>query len=494
MSATAKPASALGRARAGVLAAVGGVRSHVFWRVLYRLLSREATVRLVAAVLRVRGGEAALNRFAELLVWSGWPTHPRGWTNLDLSRLEWRVRRRLRGSSSLPARPPRPAAKRLRVGIVGEFSWLINFSAAQLAPLADRVDTTVIDLEYKGRSAGFLADMPLDYVRVSTAGASSLAIAERIAEAANARGLDLLLLLLGHRLAYPTLDLVDAPCVGNLPTGSDLLYHERVGFQVLFQPQADYFLRAGELFCGTSAAPFGIEGVERGFLVNDLRGIEPGPHTPWEEREPLLVAHGSLYKLATPSYLDCVFRLLEDDPALSFVFMGKDDGAALAAVRAAAARRGLGGRVVYDGSFGLFRSEDGGTLEDDGWRRLVDHLRSARLAPDYWPISGGATRFEAYALGVPAPHLGIRYDPAAWGRPQPTVLELSAQTLPLTTVFSFDDYLDLSRRCLYDADFAARAVSAQLEAVGLLADADAYWEQVLACYGRWLARTLAFER
>lgn len=492
---SASPATPAGALRATVLSALSRVRSHRFWRLVYGLLARESTVRATAWLLRRRGGEDALNRFAELVVRSGWPTHPRGWKNLDLSRFEWRVRRRLSGARPCAARQPRARPGRLRVGIVGEFSWLINFSTDQLRPLAERADATILDLEYKGRTGAHLAALPGRYVAVPAEPSESAeVVSARIAAAANAADLDLLLLLLGQRLAYPTLDQVDVPCVGNLPTGTDLLYHERVGFQVFFQPQADYFLRNGTLFCGTTAAPFGIEGIEPGFLVNDLRGVEPGGHTSWEEREPLLVAHGSLYKLATPAYLDCIFRLLEEDASRSFVFMGKDDGTSLEAILSRARRRGLASRVVYDGAFDLFRSEDGSTLADEGWLRLVDHLGRARLAPDYWPISGGATRLEAYALGAPTAHLGICYEPSCWGRPQPTVLELADLGVPLATARSPEEYLDLCRRCLGDGEFARAVVDAQLEVVRRVTDADAYWDLVLGCYERWLrrrSRTLA---
>ena len=479
------PATAVGRIRARALAAIAAVRSHLFWRVLYWTLSRETTVRAAAAILRAGDAEAALNRLSELLVWSGWPAHAYGWTNVDLSRFAWSVRRRLVQARATSPRPAREGPVPLRVAIVGEFARVVNFSRTQLSALPEGIELSIFDIGIRGNHAHHLSSLPRYHAVPPLAGRREL---EELAASIDSGMPDMLLIVTGPPDSYAIADAVRTPCIANVCTGSDLLHHPRVAFNAFFQPQADYFAVRDRLFCGTSRSFFGDARVYDGFLVNDLRDIQPGPHATWDEREPLLVVHGSLYKVATEPYLSLVLRLLSDDGSLEWVLMGRDDGGeALDVIMRAAARYGVSKRVRYEGAYTIAaRTADGRGVEDEGWTRLLGHLRQARLVPDPFPIPGGASRVEAYAMGAPVTHMSLRTDASSWARPQHAAFDLNGLSVPSGSATTLDGYLEITRRCVSDRVFARALVAEQLSAVARVTDVAAWWGQMVEFYDRWL--------
>ncbi len=476
--------------RALALGVVGRSRRPRWWRLVHRLVAAGPTVTLAARALqllarvdRVRA-EAVLDRMAELVVWSGWPHQGRGWVHVDASRFVWRVRRRLDRGRPVRARPVRDRPVPLRIGIVGELARVVNFSTPQLEAVPDGVELSIYDLEIRGGHAAHLAALPRYRRLRALTGPKELA---ELGRAVAEDELDLLLLVTGPPDAYAIADAVDTPCVANVCTGSDLLHHERVAFNVFFQPQADYFVVGDRLFCGLCRTPFGDVPVYDGFLVNDLRDIEPGPHAPLEGREPLLVVHGALYKAAAEPYLSTVLGLLAEDDSLDWVLMGKDVDGALATIEATAARWGVRDRVHYEGAYSIAeRSPDGRRIADDGWSRLLAHLARARLVPDPFPIPGGASRLEAYAMGVPVAHMGLRTDEGSWGHSQHAAFDLNGLAVSGGTVTTLDAYTSLARRCLADPVFAESLVEQQLAAVARLTDAEAWWRQIVEFHGRWL--------
>src|SRR5881409_2249561 len=95
------------------------------WRVLFGLSGSRLVENVVTRSLRVvraiRGDaavESLIARFDRLLVYSGWPIHPKGWTNIHFSAFAWRLRRRLAGAAHVQARALR-AGKARRIGFVG---------------------------------------------------------------------------------------------------------------------------------------------------------------------------------------------------------------------------------------------------------------------------------------------------------------------------------------------------------------------------------------
>jgi len=334
---------------------------------------------------------------------------------------------------------------------------------------------------------GVLADYLAPVVTSYQAFPERAGRADAVAEAVNAADLDCLLLIHRGPEAHALLDRVATPCVINLATGSDLMHHDRVDVELFAQRQADYFVRDGRIFCGTNRAYFPNERVYTGLTpVWDRRRLRD-PVVPVTEREALAVFHGSLYKLASPPFLDAMFRLLEEDGELEFVYVGGRNETALAEIERLAKARGVAGRVHYDGEFSGVRGVDS-QLDDPGWRRLVALLRRARFAPNPWPMGGASALIECYASGVPVAQMRIRTDPAAWGRPQHAFYDVEALLVDAGTATTIDGYLEVARRCLYDDAFAERIVAAQLEVADRGTDASRFWAEILDVYASWARR------
>jgi hypothetical protein len=473
----------------------GRIRSRRCWHFVHWIIARELVVRALVLALRVasRGDEARrvaiLARFRQLCVRSGWPGHPPTWMNLDFARLEWRLRRG-RPARGNPRREPAPVdGRRLRVGLLGQFSKLTLCSSPRfVAEAAERFDVVVIDVEHPVEGfAGYLGDHVHDYVPVSLEG-----WIDGAASAANAARLDLLHLFEMHSVSGgELLDRVDAPCVVNYCTGSEPLHDPRVSFQLQDQPQPDYFVDADRIFCTMCRAPLSDQTVYDGNTCYEVAD-RPERVPSWSEREPLVLFHGSLFKAAAPDYLAVVCGLLRDDPALRFVLFGKNDlfgrteGTWLDDILETAERHGVRERVEYRGEFSVRRSADGVTRTDAGWCDLRDHLLRARLAPDPWPLGGGTTRAEAYAFGAPGVHMRVRFDPESWGRPQLATAEILPLLVPEASADTVEGYAAACRRILTDGELADRVALRQLELLEPLLDFGAYWDAIRRQYGTWL--------
>jgi len=439
--------------------ATSRVHSPRFWRALYRLLRTRRAARLLAG-----RGDDLLAELAALFVWSGWPHQSRGWINLDASRFLRRARRQ--GVRPAAKRKPTEPDGPLRVGVLGAFSGLLTLTREHFEAAPEEVELHVLDLGYEGRYARYLEPVAASYAT------------DDLAEVASE--LDVLYVVAWGAAADQVLDAARTPCVAAFSTGSGLLHHEQVDFHLYPQPEADYFLRGEHLFCGTSRSRFGDELVYPAFFLYDRGGVEPGP--PWAEREPLVLVHGSLFKAASDPFLDAVLPLLHDGAEL--VLMGRAGDADLEVVRRAAARHGVAGRVHYEGAFSGARGPDG-ARDDPGWQKLLGYLRRARLAPDPFPIGGAAARVEAYAAGVPTAHLAVRFDEAAWGRRQPSLLEVEALLVPEATARTPDEYRRLCERSLYEDDVVT---AAQARVCDRVTDAGAYWLQLVEAHRDWLRR------
>lgn len=460
---------------------------YLFWRILYRALRANATVAAAAFVVRlaarVRGEDFArklLDAFRNRFVWSGWPTHDRGWVNLDTSRFSWRVHDAVFVPARVEPRPPRRSPEgELRIGLVGEISRLLPTSPQLFRDRPRNFRLEVFDFEYCGRYASWVEGLVDGYAGFP------MDEAPAAARAINDAQLDVLLVFLRGALAHEAVERVATPAVVYVCMGPDILHHERVAFSLYCQPEADYFVRGDRLFCGTTRAYFGSECAYEAFLFFDDRDLRTVPRRTWAQREPLIVYHGSLYKAATPSFVDVLVGLLKEDPELELVLAGKDNGRALDQIRVAARAAGVAGRVSYEGAFLLVRSDDG-TISDPVWDRVCEQLSRARLAPDPWPVSGSSARVEACALGVPTPHLALRLDPASWGRAQPQETEHPALSTPSGTAKTIEAYRELCRRCLYDEAFADALVAEQDAVLDVVTDVQGWWAQVFDRYCRWL--------
>jgi len=486
-----EPATRLGALRAATLGGAASIGSPRFWRLVYWLLARRLTIRTVATLLRIAerlrpgSAQAVLTRAGQLLVQSGWPNQSRGWVNLDMSRFVARTEQALvTRRRATPSAPRTRLDDAIRLGVLGQLGRPLIFSHEHFRALPDGIELHVFDIAHKQRHAGYLAHTAARYTALPSL--VEARAAQEVAGAVNAAALDVLVFLSGPGDAYELIDALETPCIGFVTITSNLLFHERVGFQIYWQPQADYFVHDGTLFCGLSRSPMRQPEVREGFLLLGSSGFQSSENVPtWSERDPLLVFHGSLYKAARPDYLDAVLGLLQDDPSLELVLMGRDDGHALAEILQSARRHDVAPRVHYEGAFALVRTPDGDAIADTGWNHLLELLRRARLAPDPWPLGGGQSRLEAYLLGVPAAHMGVRFDAAAWGTRQLAAVEFPRLLVPELTAHTVDDYVSICRRCLYDRPFAERVVQAQEQAASTVLDAGEWWMQLVEAYADW---------
>lgn len=463
-----------------------------FWRALYGLLGSHLTVRAAARIAVVAGRRVGLSpeevveRGSHLFL-TGWPHH-RGtpWVNLHVLRFAAEVRREAAGAR--PARP-RMAAERasLRVGLLANLASTLTFAPAFFESVPPDVVLCAFDVGGRDRPAGYLDRYVERHVAFDWP--ETDAIAGAIEEA----DLDLLLFDVYKADIYGILDRITVPCAAEVCTTVQLRFHPNVAFSLYCLQQADYLVRDDRLFCATSEANLHEGTVFPGALLFDDRGLDPTTARRWRDREPLLVYHNKLYKASGP-YLDAVVGLLAEDDALELVVMGRDEGGALDRLRGEASRRGVAGRVRYDGAYRVDRDADG-RVSDPGWLKLADLLGRARLVPDPWPLGGAYSRVEAYAAGAPVVHMGIRSDPASWRRPQHAVTaDHPALLVPSLTATTVEEYVDLARRVLYDESFADEAAAEQAALVATLTDGGAFWSQILARYAEWRVSSSARSR
>ena len=469
------------------------------WRAVYGVLESDLFVAIVTLALAVGSalfGPAVHTHFDgwfdRLLVRSGWPYHVRGWTNLHMARALTRIRRRRRGgvqtvTHAVGGRTRHPGNReRLRIGVVGAFRGLLSFPADLFRGAPSEVEVVAFDIPYRGRAASFLEPHVSAYAPVladepTTAYASAIQnAARRIIE----HDCDVLLNVNEKLPAYDLIDALDHSRIAHYCNGSEPLYHDKVRLQFYPQPEADYFVRKERLFCTTTRTDFCRSRFVPIAPYYDLRTIDAGAAPGWQPREPLVTFHGSLYKLASPVYLEVLFRLLSEDRALSFRFMGKDNGSALAGILAGAKRWNLGDRVSYEGEFQSDRDADG-VVSDPGWIKMQTLLRRARLQANPWPLGGGSSRVEAYACGVPCIALRTSFEERHWNQPQPVVCDVPAIHAHSGSAVDTEDYLDRCRRCLYDEGWFDRVVAEQRSVLRTVTDPARWWLDVISACRIW---------
>jgi hypothetical protein len=460
----------------------------LWWRLFYGTLGSRWCVALLRFLIfvadRVKPGAALA--VLETRIGESWPRHVPGWVNIHMSALFWKLRRR-----SIPQDRRRPNSLRresrpLRIGCFGAFSGALGFPVSLFEGFPTEHALFIYDMQYQGQLAPALEGLAQQYrpVNLETATVYSDAV-RAAADGINADDLDLLLIIRRKMAAYDVLDRVTTPCIAFVCTGSDIHHHPNVDFNFYCQPEADFFPVGNDLFCGFTRRPVPGRVVYPSHLCYDPRDLDLTSISPrWEERRPLVVFHGSLYKLASEPFLDCLFGLMAELGDVEFAFMGKHWGDALRRVHESACRWGVGERVHYEGAFSAMRDAEG-RITDPGWHRLVELLRSARLAPDPWPIGGASTRFEAYVLGAPTVHMGVRTDAASWGQPQPALLEVPNLLVPEGTTHSVDGYRALSVRCLRDGSFANKLAQLQRQRALDACVPSEYWQMILRGLDTW---------
>lgn len=471
---------------------------HRLWRLFYRLVdSRWAVAGLALAVRLAR--RLAGERAARLVRgWLGglnrWPRRTRGWYNLHLSRLRWRVYRRLEPVPAVARRPVFDAPR--RIACLGALGASLRFTRKLFEAFPAGGELFIYDIDYPGAEpAGHLAELACGYRRMRRRDDPDYRDSLRRATTALAADRPDLLLVVGYgQEAHDLIARTDTPCIAQVCTSSDLLHHPRVDFHLYGQPEADYFIRGGRLFCGPGRETFASAPVFEDLRFHDPRGLGDEGLPAWSERRPTILFHGSLFKLASEPFLDALFDLLAEDGEVELRFAGRDDGSSLRRIVEHARRRRVADQTRYLGYLGPPPRTADPAGQSPEWRRLVSELSTARLAPDPWPIGGGCSRFEAYAAGVPSVHLGVRFDPASWGRPQSSLLEVLCLQVPQGTAADPAEYRELCRLCLHDEAWAGELIRRQLEVVERCSDAPAWWTRLEEFHHRWRRELTAAAR
>ena len=458
------------------------------WRLIYAVLwGRVAQhcltwmLRLYSMVRTPAAAEGVIGMIDRRFTFSGWPHYGRGWTNLHASRFTTRVRRGLRPAVRRPVRlPVQPLT---RIVLVGGFSGLLGFPKE----LFERcpIELVIADIRFNGADASYLAGIADQYQCFDLDRRADEIT--RIAEFINGCGAQMALNIGQKAESHELIELINTACIANYCAGSELLHYDAIDIQYHGQPEADYFVRDGRMFCGTTRSFFSSQFIATFTGYIDPRGLLSGSPAPWRRRRPLIVNHGSLHKFASPEYLSIVCDWLAAEPSCEFVLFGRDDGGWLSEIKRRLDARGLLSRLRYEGHFSATRNA-AGEVAGEGWDALVSRLGQARLAPNPFPLGGGSSRYEAYALGAPAPHLGVRFDREMWGRPQPSICEIPSMLVPRGTAATIDQYRELGFKCLRDEAFADALSAEQMKVARSVIDADRWWREIIDGHRQWMAR------
>lgn len=468
-----------------------------FWRLIYGLANTPLVVRLLAVVYKL-GKQVGYEPYARLLVHHlacliTLHLHSRpGRVNLQAQRLYWRALHYGQMTAMVPSKPHRSSDHYpLRVGIFGQLAATLLTQKPFFDGVSNNVDLYIFDRKYLNYSSGYLKGISKQYLVFE----DNVDQIQPIAQAIQQTDLDVLVNITSDLFSFDVLDRVNTPCIVHLCSGSDILHHEKVSYQIHGQPEAEYFPQDGYIFCAYTRQRFSDQRVYQGRFVYDTRDIELDQQVTWSSREPLIFWHGSLYKLASRNVLDIIFRVMEDDSRVEFVFMGRDDQSKkgnpmLPFIRHMSQDRGVAARVHYEGNTLAGRTENGDVAGHKGWQKLKSYLSRARLWPDTFPIGGGFARVEAYAAGVPSVHMGVCFNTQSWGKPQLNAVEVPALLVSDGTATTVLGYENLCRKCLYDESFADALSTQEITLASRLNNGRVFWQQFVEFYQDWRAKVV----
>lgn len=370
------------------------------------------------------------------------------------------------GVASLPPSPP-TAQSKVKVGVLAKFSGTLSFGINLFESVPDIIETYAFDIPYGGSNLSALCSHVHLYMGVE----EDAEKAKRINEC----GLDILINL-DPKISHELLSRLTTPCIVNYLTGNIPLPHPKISFTAHPVEIAGYRFAHGRLYSEASGRALSNDLVFPARFLYDGRGFLASDMAKWNERENLMFVHGSLYKLASPAYLDLVCTLLRDDPSLRFAFMGKARGNDLKVIFDKAAEWNVTQQIAYLGQFDSTRDENG-RIADANWELCIDMLKRARLVPQPFPYGGGSSRFESYVFGVPS----ISMDVGEFAYCNVNCLKVDAAmaTDPI-------HYLSLARMCLYDGAFSDSLQLLQKQAVESTSSSLKFWDSLLETYLLWL--------
>lgn len=473
------------------------IKYYEFWRIFYATLDANTFLFMIASVLRFAQkyyGSESIDRIFKLIyrnfVSSGWPVWKEGgalWVNLEVARFLINLRRQYNRYEQVKCRPVTLDPTRpLRVGFYARFNsnQIVSKELFEAFP-GNQANLFIFDKPYSGNRATYLEPLATEYTVINfnkRGSHSSHKLLRPAADAINKANLDILINISGN---YDLMDMIDTPCLINLAMGSDLLHHEKVRFHIQAQIPADYLLRNNRIFNCLSRTYINSSNVYGDVAFYDRHQIAIGTQALWKKRLLLIVLHGNLRYLNSPQYLKLLFKLLQMDSDLDFVFMGQYPENNLPFILESAKKAGVFSRFHYEGTYSLLRNEKD-EIADPGWQKMLSLLMTARLSPDPWPLGGGASRFECYCTGVPSVHLGVDNSRSSWGKPRSSVCEVLPLIAPKGTAQTVDEYFDLCVKCLYEKSFSDDLIKEQWETARRLGDPNYFWQKILGYYDEWL--------
>lgn len=126
------------------------------------------------------------------------------------------------------------------------------------------------------------------------------------------------------------------------------------------------------------------------------------------EHNNCIFIHGNLNKLVDKEFLNIIAKLLKNDSARRFKFMGFKNSDLLNQILAFFDATGLTSQVEYLGDYSQKKNENG-KLIDPNWKLCKDLLKSSAVFLNSFPKSAGSSRIEAFASGLPVIDLNVDY-------------------------------------------------------------------------------------
>ncbi len=466
---------------------LGGTGARLLLRAAGRFADSRWAPALVGAgypVLRSLLGESMAERLRQLPVkLAGWPFERLGFIdNMHSFGLKMRIDQRLSRFPLRAKRPPRRHGGPLRVGLVGEVSIDGGKPVTLATQFPEEHQLFLFDIARDGEHGPLpkrpnvtvsLHDLNHDYDR---------AMRELCANI-NDAGLDLLILA-NYRFEEKNdiAQLVDTPCLVHFVIGIQVLSHPKVDFVLYPLVTEGYHIHGGRLFSDFTGRFMPTERLVPGCPVYNDLNVAPADNPPWEERAPVIVAHGRLVKFNYPPFLEMMLSLLEAEGSVRFAMLGPGDE--LTDIRQAFERRGLGARVEYHGFLDAALDKI-----PENRQRVLEFLRRGRLSPNTWPQTGGRTRTEAYMAGTPTVHMRYLRGREGDDSRRLIALDLPWADIPSGVAGDLAEYKEMSLKCLFDREFANKIIGEQYVQGRRMTDARRWWSETLANYSDWLCGT-----
>jgi len=468
-------------------ASTGGLGARLLLQAAGRFADSAIVPELVAAgypLVRSIMGPTWAERFRQLPVkLAGWPFERLGFIdNMHSFGLRMRIDQRLSRFLRRVKRPPRDHGGPLRVGLVGEVSIDGGKPVIMATQFPEEHRLFLFDIARDGEH-GPLPQRPNVTVSLHDLGRDYDRAMRGLCAAINDADLDLLVLAnFSFDEKNDIAQLVDTPCLVHFVIGIQVLGHEKIDFVLYPLVTEGYHIQENRLRSDFTGRQLPVERCVPGAPVyNDLK-VDPTDNPPWDQRQPIIVAHGRLVKFNYPPFLEMMISILEAESSVRFAMLGPGDE--LADIRLALERRGLGQRVEYHGFLD-------GALDKipQNRQRVLEFLRRGRLAPNTWPQTGGRTRTEAYVAGTPTVHMQYMRGREGADARRLIALDLPWADIPGGVAGGLAEYREMSLKCLFDKAFAEQIIQEQYTKARTLTDARRWWNETLASYFDWLRGT-----